>query len=111
MGLTAEIGRFVADMSPSRVSPAALASEASGQRGRSISARAGHSPEQGSSARDGVSIVKTGFTDCVAVMIAGWREPVVAVVAELTGGALPEHPFAPGCLRLAASDRAMLYAT
>jgi DNA polymerase III alpha subunit len=31
--------------------PAALASEASGQRGNSISARAGHSPEPGSSAR------------------------------------------------------------
>jgi hypothetical protein len=30
---------------------AALASEASGQRGNSISARAGHSPEPGSSAR------------------------------------------------------------
>jgi peptidoglycan/xylan/chitin deacetylase (PgdA/CDA1 family) len=32
---------------------AALASEASGQRGHSINARAGHSPEQGSSARAG----------------------------------------------------------
>ena len=31
--------------------PAALASEASGQRGNSIDARAGHSPEEGSSAR------------------------------------------------------------
>jgi aconitate decarboxylase len=81
MGLTAEIGRFVAEMSPARVPPAA------------------------------VSIVKTGFTDCVAVMIAGWREPVAGVVAGLAGGALPEHPFAPACLRMPASDRAMLYAT
>jgi hypothetical protein len=35
----------------SQIARAALASEASGQRGHSISARAGHSPEQGSSAR------------------------------------------------------------
>jgi methylated-DNA-[protein]-cysteine S-methyltransferase len=34
-----------------RLGDAALASEASGQRGHSISARAGHSPEPGSSAR------------------------------------------------------------
>jgi hypothetical protein len=41
--LIAREGQSVAD--------AALASEASGQRGDFISARAGHSPEQGSSAR------------------------------------------------------------
>jgi len=35
-----------------RAAPAALASEASGQRGHSIGVRAGHSPERGSSARD-----------------------------------------------------------
>jgi hypothetical protein len=34
-----------------RVRAAALASGASGQRGNSISARAGHSPKEGSSAR------------------------------------------------------------
>jgi len=37
---------------PAAERSAALASEASGQRGNSISARAGHSPELGSSARD-----------------------------------------------------------
>ena len=45
---------------------AALASEASGQRGHSISARAGHSPEPGSSAR-AISLppaVPFGITDC-----------------------------------------------
>src|SRR5262249_51661805 len=45
---------------------AALASEASGQRGHFISARAGHSPELGSSAR-AVAIppdVPFGITDC-----------------------------------------------
>jgi 2-methylcitrate dehydratase PrpD len=40
--------------------PAVPASEASGQRGHSISARAGHSPEAGSSARS----VPFGITDC-----------------------------------------------
>jgi propionyl-CoA carboxylase alpha chain len=35
---------------------AALASEASGQRGHAISARAGHSPEAGSSARDAIEV-------------------------------------------------------
>jgi 2-methylcitrate dehydratase PrpD len=45
---------------------AALASEASGQRGHSISARAGHSPEPGSSAR-AITLppaVPFGITDC-----------------------------------------------
>ena len=36
---------------------AALASEASGQRGHSINARAGHSPEEGSSARQGADAI------------------------------------------------------
>src|SRR5262249_35176366 len=79
MGLTADIGRFLAEMSFARVPPAAW------------------------------PISKTGFTDCVAVMLAGWREPVVPIVASLTGAALPEGPFAPGCLRLAAPDRALIY--
>src|SRR6476646_3015779 len=45
---------------------AALASEASGQRGHSISARAGHSPEPGSSARAIMlpPAVPFGITDC-----------------------------------------------
>jgi 2-methylcitrate dehydratase PrpD len=81
MGLTADIGRFISDMSPERLPEGA------------------------------VPIVRTGFTDCVGVMIAGWREPVVGVVADFVGSPLPEHPFAPGCLRLPATDRALLYAT
>jgi 2-methylcitrate dehydratase PrpD len=81
MGLTTDIGGFLSDMSPARVPEGA------------------------------VSIVKTGFTDCVGVMIAGWREPVVRVVADLIGAPLPEHPFAPVCLRMTATDRALLYAT
>jgi len=81
MGLTTDIGGFLSDVSPARVPEGAA------------------------------SIVKTGFTDCVGVMIAGWREPVVRVVADLIGIALPEHPFAPVCLRMTATDRALLYAT
>jgi aconitate decarboxylase len=76
MGLTAEIGRFLADMSFARVPPAAVA------------------------------IVKTGFTDCVAVMIAGWREPVVRIVAGLVDGPLPEQPFP--AARMAAPERALI---
>jgi aconitate decarboxylase len=79
MGLTADIGRFLASMP---VVPDAA-----------------------------VSVVETGFTDCVAVMIAGWREPAVGVVASLTGAPLPEHPFDPACLRLPAPDRALIYGT
>src|SRR5262249_2353171 len=52
---------------------------------------------------------KTGFTDCIAVMLAGWREPVVEIVAGLLGDARPEGPFTAGCLRLAAPGRALLY--
>ncbi len=46
---------FIVRLSPS----AALASEASGQRGHSISARAGHSPQPGSSARADAAAVKS----------------------------------------------------
>jgi 2-methylcitrate dehydratase PrpD len=81
MGLTTDIGCFVADMSPA------------------------HLPE------GAASIVKTGFTDCVGVMIAGWREPVAGVVADFVGVSRPEHPFAAAALRMPAADRALLYAT
>jgi aconitate decarboxylase len=79
MGLTAEIGVFLAEMSASRVPTPASA------------------------------IVKIGFTDCVAVLIAGWREPVTGVVAGLIGVPPPEHPFA--SVRISAPDRALLWAT
>ena len=51
VGLTKDIGRFVAEMRFERV------------------------PEQA------IPIICTGFTDCVGVMIAGLRQPVTAVVA------------------------------
>ena len=80
MGLTSDIGRFLADMRSASVPPAV------------------------------VPIVETGFTDCVAVMLAGWREPVVRVTSSLTGAPLPEHPFASACLRLfCARSRAGLW--
>jgi 2-methylcitrate dehydratase PrpD len=55
-----------ADKAHSKIARAALASEASGQRGHSKSARAGHSPEPGSSARE-IALppaVPFGITDC-----------------------------------------------
>ncbi len=82
MGLTADIGRFLEGFSAARMPAGA------------------------------VPIVETGFTDCIAVMVAGWREPVVRVVAAQTGDdALPEHPFAPRLLRLRAPDRALIFGT
>jgi acetate---CoA ligase (ADP-forming) len=59
---------------------AALASEASGQRGHSISARAGHSPEPGSSARADVAARKPGARVArvlVQPMVAGLGEALV----------------------------------
>jgi uncharacterized circularly permuted ATP-grasp superfamily protein/uncharacterized alpha-E superfamily protein len=49
--------RFVRQFAFAGDSEAALASEASGQRGHFISARAGHSPEPGSSARDMLDVL------------------------------------------------------
>jgi 2-methylcitrate dehydratase PrpD len=55
-----------ADKAHSKSARAALASEASGQRGHSKSARAGHSPEPGSSARAIAlpPVAPFGITDC-----------------------------------------------
>ena len=63
-----------ATLEPGLPAAAALASEASGQRGHSISARAGHSPEPGSSARvldlpstvGGLAFAPKGFRLAVA---------------------------------------------
>ena len=55
MGLTAEIGSFVAGMRTSVVPPEAL------------------------------QPVRSGFTDCIAVMLAGRNEPVSHIVAESVG--------------------------
>jgi 2-methylcitrate dehydratase PrpD len=57
MGLTAEIGTFLADMRQRTVPPETLAP------------------------------VRTGFTDCVAVMIAGRDEPVSRMIAKSVGAA------------------------
>ena len=55
---------------------AALASEASGQRGNSISARAGYSPEPDSSARAALASEASGqrgdSEDQLGVTVAGW---------------------------------------
>jgi LAO/AO transport system kinase len=66
--------------------PAALASEASGQRGHSMSARAGHSPEPGSSARApypataGMAALRRRHGD-VAVDDSTWVPPVLKLTA------------------------------
>jgi uncharacterized alpha-E superfamily protein len=52
--------RFVRQFAFAAEPEAALASEASGQRGHFISARAGHSPEPGSSARDALASEASG---------------------------------------------------
>jgi 2-methylcitrate dehydratase PrpD len=50
MGLTAEIGAFLAEMTPERTPEAAVAT------------------------------VTRGFIDCIGVMIAGWDQPVARIV-------------------------------
>jgi acetate---CoA ligase (ADP-forming) len=73
----------------------ALASEASGQRGHSISARAGHSPEQSSSARGG------GKRVGVVTTTAGGATMVVDPLA--SRGVTIEHASAATLARLAAA--------
>jgi aconitate decarboxylase len=82
VGLTKDIGRYLADMRFERV------------------------PQQA------IPIVCTGFTDCVGVLIAGLREPVTAVVARAFGIPLDIPAmarFAGPAVR--APDRALLYGT
>ncbi len=81
MGLTADIGRFLADMSAARVPAAA------------------------------VPIVETGFTDCVAVHDRGLaRAGGAASSPALAGAPLPEHPFASGLpAHVGARSRAALW--
>ena len=79
MGLTAEIGAFLADMGQRPVPPEALAP------------------------------VRAGFTDCVAVMIAGRNEPVSRIVAASVGVAVrDDRVLLEG---IAAPDAALAYGT
>jgi error-prone DNA polymerase len=81
--LTFLLARLTEDTPPiEALSRAALASEASGQRGNSISARAGHSPELGSSAR--ADAVKRPYDEKVDSRARGRRNPPrIAAPAQL----------------------------
>jgi len=79
MGLTAEIGAFLADMRRCDLPPEAL------------------------------KPVRSGFTDCVAVMIAGREEPVSRIVASSVGAAFRhDHVLLDG---VAAPAAALAYGT
>jgi DNA polymerase III alpha subunit len=81
--LTPLLARLTEDAPPiEALARAALASEASGQRGNSISARAGHSPELGSSAR--ADAVKRPHDEKVDSRARGRRNPPrIAAPAQL----------------------------
>ena len=81
MGLTSDIGRFLADMRSASVPPAV------------------------------VPIVETGFTDCVAVMLAGWREPVVRVTSSPPARRCPSTRSRRPVCACSAPDRALVYGT
>src|SRR5215475_11244559 len=81
MGLTGEIGEFVAGLRFERLPP------------------------------DGVATVCLGFTDCVAVMVAGWDEPVRRVAAQTFGRRVSERSNRPlHGVDAATPDLALLYA-
>ncbi len=82
MGLTREIGEFVAGMRFERVPPAAI------------------------------DTVGRGFTDCVGVMLAGLTQPVAAIVAKAVGLAVPVSRLAEfGEAGISAPDLALIYGT
>jgi 2-methylcitrate dehydratase PrpD len=80
MGLTTDIGKFLAGL------------------------RYAHIPAEA------VPTVCRGFTDCVGVLLAGLREPVTSIVAKSVGYTQPTDTvadFAP--LRISAPDMALIY--
>jgi 2-methylcitrate dehydratase PrpD len=58
-----------------------------------------------------LSWVRTGFTDCVAVLIAGETEPVTRIVAASVDATERRNASLLGQLRIAAPDAALVYAT
>lgn len=82
MGLTREIGEFVAGIRFEALPPGAAA------------------------------VVTTGFTDCVGVMLAGFAQPVAKIVAGSAGLASPPAFLAEfGRTNLPAPDLALIYGT
>lgn len=79
MGLTSEIGTFVSTIGQSSVPPEVM------------------------------PVVRSGFTDCIAVMVAGRREPVVRIVADSVGVKLrDDNILVEG---VAAPEAALVYGT
>src|SRR6185312_1021042 len=54
-------------------------------------------------------VVRSGFTDCIAVMVAGRREPVVRIVADSVGAKLRDDSIL--LEGVAAPDAALVYGT
>ncbi len=82
MGLTAEVGLFLANVDFDRVPPEAVAT------------------------------AKLGFTDCIAVMIAGWDEPACEIIRSVTAVAERDHMALPiGALDGRIADVALAYGT
>lgn len=79
MGLTSDIGTFVSTIGQSHVPPETM------------------------------PVVRSGFTDCIAVMVAGRREPVVRIVADSVGANLPDDSIL--LEGVAAPDAALVYGT
>ncbi len=79
MGLTAEMGRFVAALRFETLPPQAVAT------------------------------VRLGFTDCLAVMVTGWNQPVTRTAARGLGLAHEGAATPIAGLRAGAPDRALIY--
>src|SRR5262245_57509235 len=81
MGLTTQIGEFVSALRFERLPP------------------------------ECIKTVCLGFTDCVAVMLPGWSEPVTRAAARGLGRDIAERPNKPMLgVRAPAPDRALIYA-
>ena len=79
MGLTREIGEFVAGLRFDRLPP------------------------------ECIGTITLGFTDCIAVMVPGWSEPVTQIAARGFGQILAERPNVP-LQGVQAPERALLHA-
>lgn len=79
MGLTSEVGTFVSGIAQNAIPPEAM------------------------------PVVRAGFTDCVAVMVAGRKEPVARIVAQSVGAKLRDDSILVD--GVAAPDAALAYGT
>ena len=79
MGLTSDIGTFVSSIGSAAIPP------------------------------DAMPVVRSGFTDCVAVMVAGRREEVARIVARQSGAEVRDDRILLN--GIAAPDAALVYGT